>query len=349
MRRVLCFALVVTVLCGWCCARQSSEAAKRIEAGQFRWEVGGSVVEPVQRAGKPPAGELIYSVKDPSIVRYKGRWHLFCTIRGRPRSHRIEYLCFEDWDKVGEGRREILKLSDGYFCAPQVFYFRPHRKWYMILQVIDESRKPALQPAFSTTNDINKPGSWSKPVLLFKNQPADVRMWIDFWVICDETEAHLFFTSLDGKMWQADTKKSNFPFGWARPEVALEGDIFEASHTYKLKGTDKYLTVVEAQDKQRSRRYYKAYLAERLAGRWEAIAATKDKPFAGPVNVKDAAGHWTDSFSHGELLRAGYDERLEVEPEHLRFLFQGVTDEQKQGKVYGQIPWRLGLLKAVRE
>lgn len=53
---------------------------------------------------------------------------------------------------------------------------------------------------------------------------------------------------------------------------------------------------------------------------------------------------WTDSFSHGELLRAGYDERLEVDPANLRFLFQGLPDDQ-WGQGYGQLQWKLGLLE----
>jgi len=62
--------------------------------------------------------------------------------------------------------------------------------------------------------------------------------------------------------------------------------------------------------------------------------------------VTEVGPHWTDSFSHGELIRDGYDETLEVAPADLRFLFQGVTDEAMAGKPYGQIPWRLGLLEA---
>jgi Glycosyl hydrolase family 62 len=127
----------------------------------------------------------------------------------------------------------------------------------------------------------------------------------------------------------------------------LHGDIFEASHTYLLKGRDQFLTIVEAQDD--GRRYYKAYLADRLDGEWRPLAATKEKPFAGPVNVRDADAHWTDSFSHGELLRVGYDQNLEVDPAHLRFLFQGVTDEAKRGKAYGDIPWKLGLLEPANQ
>jgi hypothetical protein len=96
------------------------------------------------------------------------------------------------------------------------------------------------------------------------------------------------------------------------------------------------------------RRYYKAYLASALDGAWLPLAASEDKPFASPANTMDIGVHWTDSFSHGELLRDGYDETLLVDPADLRFLFQGVSDEGKKGKPYGQIPWRLGILSRGR-
>ena len=322
-------------------ARDREAAVRRLLAGQFQWMVGAPLVAPVRRPS-----DRCHSVKDPTIVRVGGRWHLFCSIRSQKRSHQIEYLSFEDWADANAAERHVLTLNEGYFCAPQVFHFTPHKKWYLICQVIDKSRKPALQPACSTTANIADPASWSKPVLLFREPPKGVRRWIDFWVICDATRAHLFFTSLNGQMWRADAKLADFPHGWSRPKVVLRGDIFEASHTYRLKGLDKYLTVVEAQ--AGGRRYYKAYLADRLDGEWHPLAATRKKPFASPVNVRDAATHWTDSFSHGELLRAGHDERLEVDPARLRFLFQGVLDRDKRGKRYGDIPWRLGLLEPAR-
>ncbi len=62
-------------------------------------------------------------------------------------------------------------------------------------------------------------------------------------------------------------------------------------------------------------------------------------------NVRHHAESWTDVISHGELLRAGYDEKLLVDPDNLRFLFQGVTDRARAGKSYGQIPWKLGILQ----
>jgi hypothetical protein len=248
----------------------------------------------------------------------------------------------------------VLKLTDGYFAAPQIFYFSRHEKWYLIYQIAEQSRKPTLQPAYSTTKDIADPTSWSKPTLLFSSQPDNVTMWIDFWIICDVAQAHLFFTSLDGRMWCSETKLSDFPAGWNRPRVVLQDDIFEASHTYCLKKQNKFVTVIEAQASGSfdnslgaGRRYYKAYLADGLTGPWAPLAATYGHPFVGPANVREIARHWTDSFSHGELLREGFDETLALDPARLRFLFQGVSDEEQAGKAYGEIPWRLGLLESV--
>ena len=172
--------------------------------------------------------------------------------------------------------------------------------------------------------------------------PAPNQRWIDFWVICDAEKAHLFYTSNNGNMWRRETPLADFPYGWSAESLALKGDIFEASHTYRLKGRSEYLTVIEAQTS--GRRYYKAYLADRLEGPWRGLADTLAKPFAALENVRQSPV-WTSSISHGELLRAGTDERMEVDPAHLRFLIQGVGGEDYRGNKYGGIPWRLGLLE----
>jgi len=143
-------------------------------------------------------------------VRYKRRWHLFCTIRSRKRTHQIEYLSFADWKDAARAPRHILK------------------------------------------------------------------------------------------------------------------------------GRAQYLTVVEAQGN--GRRYYKAYLADRLDGAWKPLAATAANPFAASINVQDRGPHCADSISHGELIRTGFDQLLEIDPNHLRFVIQGVDDAGMLGKPYGEIP-----------
>lgn len=323
-------------------AGESPGSAQALLSGDFRWTTGGPLVSPVERPEDP-----CYSVKDPTIVRVNDRWHLFCTIRSVKRTHQIEYLSFDDWPQANAAKRHILKISDAYFCAPQVFYFTPHKRWYLILQVNEPSRKPSLQPAFSTSTNLAAPDSWSAPKLLFASHPTNVTAWIDFWVICDDEKAHLFFTSLNGLMWRAETKLADFPGGWNEPKIVLRGDIFEASHTYRLKGMNQYLTVIEAQG-EGGRRYHKAYLADKLDGGWKPLAGTRQKTLASAENVRQTAEKWTDSISHGELLRTGYDEKMEVDPGNLRFLFQGVSDARRTGKKYGEIPWELGLLKPER-
>jgi len=324
--------------------QSSQDNPKGPPAGEFSWVLDGPVLTPFS----PPDDER-FSVKDPTIVRFADNWHLFYTVRSKKQSHQIEYITFERWEDADTVERHVLNLSDGYYCAPQVFYFSPHKHWYLIYQVIDPSRKPALQPAYSRTTDIADPRSWTKPVMLFTENPDNVKMWIDFWVICDDTRAHLFFTSLNGRMWRSETELADFPHSWSKPLLALTGDIFEASHTYSLKGSDKYLTIIEAQGRSREGfgrpRYYKAYTTDSLDGIWRPLAATAKKPFASPVNVTYKGERWTDSFSHGELIRSGCDQTLDVDPKRFEFLFQGVTDENKRGRKYGEIPWQLGILR----
>jgi hypothetical protein len=335
-------ALVLCILFHFGFALESQAADSSgdgLRSGRFKWTASRPLLSPAHRPEDP-----CYSVKDPSIVRFNNRWHLFCTIRSQKRTHQIEYLSFDDWKNANTATRHLLAVTNGYYCAPQVFYFEPHRKWYMIYQASDKARKVALQPVFSTTTNIANPQSWTTPLFLYPAHPENVEGWIDFWVICDDAKAHLFFTSNNGKMWRTETKLTDFPYGWSQPEIVLRGDIFEASHTYRLKGRNDFLTIIEAVGSG-GRRYYKAYLADKLDGEWKPLAATAEQPFASPLNVRPEGNAWTDSYSHGELLRAGYDQKVEVDPTKLEFLFQGVSDHDRAGKKYGDIPWQLGLLR----
>jgi hypothetical protein len=305
------------------------------------WEYSAPLITPERREQDPSRAQ-----KDPTVVFHGGRWHVFMTVKLPGRSA-IEYCSFQKWEDADRSRRTILKISDSdYYCAPQVFYFAPHEKWYLIYQMGVPGAK-FMWVAHSTTSTIGDPGSWTqaRPILDGgENDPRQVG-GLDYWIICDAQRAYL--TSLNGKMWRLWTNLEDFPKGFAHCELALEAKIFEASHTYKLKGTDKYLTIVE----ENGRRYYKAYLADRLDGPWTPVADTADKPFAGWKNVRPAPGvdPWTDNISHGELIRDGYDQTLSVDPNHLRLLFQGMLDKHKSGKSYGQFQWRLGMLTPVVE
>jgi len=276
-------------------------------------------------------------------VYHAGQWHVFMTAKLQGRSA-IEYCAFDDFNEAGKAEHHLLEISDSdYFCAPQIFYFEPHQLWYLIYQNgVPDSKM--MWVAYSTSPDISDPNSWTQAKPMLDGGPKDPRKvgGLDYWIICDDEKAYLFYTSLNGKMWRLDTSLDEFPLGFDRCELALEAEVFEASHTYKLKGRDQFLTIIE----QNGRRYMKAYIADRLDGDWVPLADTEERPFAGFHNIRPANGvqPWTDNISHGELLRDGHDQTLSVDAENLRLFFQGVREKDKSKKTYGQFPWRLGLL-----
>jgi hypothetical protein len=334
-----CVNILIMLVCT--CGAVAQEGRRWWENGVFSWKASGPLVDvgPGRDAEDPHV-----ALKDPSVVFHEGRWHLFGTLRMKSGRVCMQHLSFTDWTQANATPRTIISFTDQYHCAPQVFYFTPHRRWYLIYQLADPSRTPVFGPCFSTTTDIADPKSWTEPEPMVTNAPAKPK-WIDFWVICDVEKAHLFHTSNDGQMWRREAKLADFPRGWSEPVLALKGDIFEASHTYCLKGRDEYLTIIEAQAP--GRRYYKAYTAGRIEGPWRDLADTLAKPFAARENVRQSP-EWTASISHGELLRAGVDERMEVDPANLRFVFQGVSEADYRGSKYGGIAWRLGLLEPER-
>ena len=346
---ILALGLVASVTPQAAVAQQTkpSNSVADVLQGKFHWSVSEPLLASHPDQLPPLPGRSWIAVKDPSILRFHDRWHLFCSLRNQKDGEgqiRMGYLSFAEWKDAHSAKWHVFNLAGEYHAAaPQVFWFEFHRKWYMVYQGADESRDIAYGPCYSTTDDISDPTSWTLPSPLYSVKPG-AKAGLDFWIICDDSKAHLFFTTLDGRMWRAETLLNRFPNeGWSDPQVVLQDDIFEASHIYRLRGTDRYLALIEAQNG--SRRYYKAYLADQLDGQWTPLAATKEQPFASPVNVRNQENSWTTSYSHGELIRVGTSQRLEVDPANLQFLFQGVSDVDRRGRKYSLIPWRLGILK----
>ncbi|MBM3881944.1 MAG: hypothetical protein FJ387_19850 [Verrucomicrobia bacterium] len=318
----------------------SASASSTLEVPRG-WEYSAPLIAPEVRGQNQSRAQ-----KDPSVVFYGGKWHVFMTVKLPGRST-IEYCAFETWAEAHTSRRTLLEVSaSDYYCAPQIFYFRPHRLWYLVYQMgVAGAHK--MWVAYSTSPDIAAPNTWTRAQPMLDGGTDDPRQvgGLDYWIICDDRRAYLFLTSLDGRMWRLWTRLEDFPRGFGHCELALEAKVFEASHTYKLKGMDQYLTIIE----ENGRRYYKAYLANGLDGAWTPLADTAERPFAGWTNIRPAAGvdPWTDNVSHGELIRDGYDETLTVDPAELRLVFQGMWDKDKAGIGYGAFQWRIGLLTPV--
>ncbi|MCL5282921.1 MAG: hypothetical protein M1376_23800 [Planctomycetes bacterium] len=133
-------------------------------------------------------------------------------------------------------------------------------------------------------------------------------------------------------------------------EIAIQdqrSNLFEASITCKIRGTNTYLTLIEALSPAR---YYRAWTSDRLDGQWTPVpdANTWEKPFAGINNVtlEDGVTPWTRDISHGELIRDRYDETMTIDPNNLQLLYQG-RDPASGGR-YELLPYQLGLLKLDR-
>jgi hypothetical protein len=306
-------------------------------AGPFKWKSSEVLVQPVS-----DDSHQLVSIKDPTIVRYNDMWHVYATTANRRGNWSMVYLGFKDWSEAASVKPYYLDNNPnltGYHCAPQVFYFRPHKKWYLIYQ--------SQQPQYSTTDDLAKPETWTRPKDFFASKPASApRLWIDYWVICDDTHAYLFFTGDNGRLYRSRTTIDSFPQGMSDPEIVIQETretLFEGSMTYKIKGTDMYLTLVEGLGPSR---YYRAFTSDRLDGEWTPVAQadTYPSPFAGINNVTFAEGvePWTRDISHGELIRDGYDQTLTIDPKNLQMLYQG--RDPASGGPYHSLPYRLGLL-----
>ena len=325
----------------------ASAQATPWNTGLFRWQVSKPILS-VNQQRLPDTEHPWIAVKDPSIVRYQDKWHLFCTLRKQKTGQgriRIGYCNFGDWQDANSAEWQVLDLTMDYHGAPQIFYFQPQQKWYLIYQAADSTRDLKYGPCYSTTTNIEDATSWTKPEPLFV-VPEGQKAGLDYWVICDDSHAHLLYTSLNGRMWHCQTKLADFPNrSWSKPAVVLQADIFEASHTYKVRGQDSYVTLIEAQNGKR--RYFKLYTATKLAGPWKPLAATREQPAVSVQNVVNQDRSWTTSYSHGEFLRSSYDQKLEFDPQETRLLFQDASDREYQQGNYGAITWRLGLLDLV--
>ncbi len=335
------FAMVaLTILVG---SHVRADDLSDLLAGRFSWTASVPLIGPA------PATDKSCAIKDPSVVWHEGRWHIFATIK-TDRPANMEYLSFTDWDKADAAPRHVITLDETYHCAPQVFYFRPKKTWYLIYQWTDKSPKtPYFGPAFSTLSDVSRPETLTKPVMLFPTKPENVERWIDFWVICDETHAYLFFTGDDGRFWREPDDSGRFSRRLVPARTRHAGQDQRA-----VRGRP-YLSFERAGDLPQSGRGDRPAgpaVLQGVSGRSARRPLAADRGLVGASfrvhperPLRAGVEPWTDSISHGELLRDGIDETLTVDPAHLRFLFQGCSQKDRAGKSYGQFPWRLGILE----
>ena len=369
---VLVKAWVVLVLGA---AGVSGEVCREDTRGLFcydRWTVS----EPVLQEGAAGTFDEV-AVKDPTIVFYKGRYHLFYTSKARKGAGEKDWYLSRGGSALGyvaAERLEDLQKAKRYnlsaivkevVVAPQVFYFEPHKLWYLIAHTTVKGR-PDLMPIYMTNPDIEDIYGWTRPKII-KTRKANNGFWIDFWVICDDTKAHLFYTDHEGSIFRFECPIGEFPDGYknAREETVLteRGEnekgrwrLHEANHIYYVKSVDKYLQLVEAVYPHPTRKNYWdsrsrfmiAYVAEKLEGPWERAESGRNVFAGDPANLyqEDGTKAKYDQVSHFELIRSGYNQRLEIEDFKLDLLFQGF-DAAGIGSDYDydELPWELMVMR----
>ncbi|MBC8139517.1 MAG: hypothetical protein H8F28_26865 [Fibrella sp.] len=289
-----------------------------------QWRVGAPVLSPGISGTFDET-----AVKDPSVVYFEGQWHVFYTARGR-NEYTTGYVAAKTWQEMPDAPRYELTGACGatrYGCAPQIFYFRPHGIWYLLFQTTDAN----YQPMFVTTKTLPDPASWSTShPLLMKDTP---NKWIDFWILCDETDAYLYYTEDHKDVMVRRTTLLNFPDGWGEARIVFTG-VHEAVHVYKAQGRDEFHMIYERNTGDRSFGFARA---PHPTGPWTKV---RDDYAAGSQLVGEG---WTQVVSHGEMLRTGFDERLEYDDVHPVLLIQGLRHSEYI-EPYPEMSWKLGII-----
>jgi hypothetical protein len=266
------------------------------------------------------------SVKDPTIVYYGGKWHLFYTGRdvGVGGNYRMGYASAPTMPELNNATRHYLSSLNGgsYFCAPQVFWFVERSLWYLIYQ-------SGLGPTFSTNTDISDPNGWAAGISMGFSGGT-----VDYWCISDGSYVYCFYSPLGTTILARRTTVEDFPYNWSAAWTAAT-ETFEAVHVYKNLADGKFYMMVEDVS-----RHFELWTASDLGGTWTKLAEN----WAHGNQLVDTADHWTDQVSHGEIIRAGVDEKLEINSiNRCEILIQGVVDGSYGD--YGNIPYDLGIIR----
>jgi endo-1,4-beta-xylanase len=337
------YQAVLSALGGTSATHKADDRSPRSAAAlpsRFSWSSSGPLISP-----KPDAAHNIAGIKDPTVVQYNGKYHVFASVASSS-GYNLVYLNFSDWSQAGSATHHYLDrtaIGTGYRAAPQVFYYAPQKLWYLVYQTGNAS--------YSTNPDISNPNGWSAPRNFYASMPDIIKQnigngyWVDMWVICDSANCYLFSSDDNGHLYRSQTTVGQFPNGFGNTVIAAQDSnkyaLFEASNVYKVQGSNQYLLIVEAIGSD-GRRWFRSWTSGSLAGSWSPLAATESNPFARAGNVSFPSGAWTKDISHGEMIRAGYDQTLTIPACKLQYLYQGMNPNASGD--YNSLPWRLGLL-----
>jgi hypothetical protein len=287
---------------------------------------------------KPESGQD--GLKDFTVTRYNGKYIVYGTVavNGGWNGFFSTFDSFDHWATATPHDHE------GH-VAPTLFYFEPKDVWVLAYQW-------GLQYKTTKTPDVWE--SWSSANPLISGDSTDIDgnpldpkengNPIDPTVICDDKDCYIFFADDAGGVYRGSMPIGDFPgtfTGMTRIMKEPTSVIFEGIQVYAIKGSNKYLMIIE----NSATRRFLAWTATSLGGTWTPLsgADSTESPFAGQANVTWPDGKWTEDISHGDLVRENPSQKMEIDPCHLQFLYQG-HDPNPSNTMYEYLPYRPGLL-----
>lgn len=273
------------------------------------------------------------ALKDFSCVNYHGTYIVNMSRVDSSGNYGGAMMTFTNWSQMATATQYPMPVGT---VAPELTYFAPKNIWVLVYEW-----GPWSFSYLTSTNPTSTIG-WSGPYKLYQGSS------IDETVICDSTNAYLFFANDNGNIYRSAIPIGNFPGAFTNVTTIMTDSqfkLFEAVEVYTVQAaTPQYLMIVEAIGAT-GHRYFRSFTATNLMGSWTPLAATESSPFAGAANVTFTNGNaWTADISHGDIVRNNPDQTKTIDPCNLQFLYQGNTNSSGN---YNLIPWRPGLLTLI--